>query len=150
FLYSLLWNSTHLLDRAPEKVYRMLQQFGLETPVKFVLLASFVALAHSFLEEYYWRWFVFGRLRRHVSVPAAIVVSSAAFTLHHVCVLSVYLPGQFWTAVIPFSICIGVGGAFWAWLYQRTESLYAVWISHILADAAIMVVGYDLLAEYWK
>ena len=38
-----------------------------------------------------------------------------------------------------------VGGAVWAWVYHRTRSLAATWLSHALVDAAILMVGYDLL-----
>jgi membrane protease YdiL (CAAX protease family) len=61
----------------------------------------------------------------------------------------VFFPGQFWTLAVPFAACTGVGGAFWAWLYDRTGSLYAAWFSHVLIDAGIMVVGYRMLAPYW-
>jgi membrane protease YdiL (CAAX protease family) len=38
-----------------------------------------------------------------------------------------------------------VGGMVWAWLYWRTGSIYAPWLSHLLIDAAIFTAGYDLL-----
>ena len=40
---------------------------------------------------------------------------------------------------------MAVGGAAWAWLYERTKSIYASWVSHLLVDAAIFVVGWDLV-----
>src|SRR5262249_47344598 len=87
----------------------------------------------------------FGRLQRVLPLIAAIVTSSLGFMAHHVVVLSVYFPGQFLTAVMPFSLGVAVGGAVWAWLYHHTNSLAATWLSHVLVDAAIMAVGYDLL-----
>ena len=42
-------------------------------------------------------------------------------------------------------VAFGIGGAFWAWLYHRSESLYAPWISHCLVDLAIFLVGYDMV-----
>ena len=50
--------------------------FGIGSPTKFVALGAFYSLAHSLLEEYYWRWFVFGQLRRLVPLWPAIVISS--------------------------------------------------------------------------
>ena len=97
------------------------------------------------MEEYYWRWFVFGRLRRHLSFGPAAAVSSLAFMSHHVIVLYVYLPGYFWTAVVPLSLCVAVGGVVWAWLFEQTRSIYAAWLSHLLVDAGIFAIGYDLL-----
>jgi membrane protease YdiL (CAAX protease family) len=45
---------------------------------------------------------------------------------------------------LPFAACVAVGGAVWAWLYQRTNSVYAPWISHLVVDASLFVIGYDL------
>lgn len=111
---------------------------------KYVALAVFYALVHSLLEEYYWRWFVFGQLHTLVAPTLAIVLSSLAFTAHHVILLYVYLPGYVLTAVVPFALGIAVGGAFWAWLYQKTGTLLGPWLSHLLVNAAIFIVGWDL------
>lgn len=121
------------------------QEFDAATPIRYLGLAAFLSVIHSLLEEYYWRWFVFGRLREDISLSLAILLSSLAFMAHHVVVLYVYLPGQFLEAVVPFSLGIAAGGAVWAWLYNRHGSIYSPWISHLLVDCAIMTVGYDLL-----
>jgi membrane protease YdiL (CAAX protease family) len=63
---------------------------------------------------------------------------------HHVVVLAVYFPGRFFTAALPLSLGIAIGGMFWCWLYERTGSIIATWVSHFLIDGAIMIVGYDL------
>lgn len=121
-----------------------IEEFGAGTPARYLLLAVFLSLIHSFMEEYYWRWFVFGRLQPRIGFVSAMMLSSLAFMAHHVVVLGVYLPGRFLEAVVPFSLGIAAGGAVWAWLYHRTGSIYASWLSHILVDAAIMTIGYDL------
>ncbi len=127
------------------QVRAKLHDFGADTPIRFLGLAAFIAVVHSFMEEYYWRWFVFQRLRAFCSYVPALIVSSLAFMAHHVIVLNVYLPGHFVSAVVPFSLAIAVGGAFWAWLFARTESLGAVWLSHLMVDVAIMAIGFDVL-----
>ena len=43
-----------------------------------------------------------------------------------------------------FSVAVAVGGVVWAWIYQRSGSLYGPWMSHLLIDAAIFLIGYDL------
>lgn len=129
----------------PEKLRGKVAEFGAATPAGFVLLAVFIAGVHSLLEEYYWRWFVFGGLKRHTSVATALTLSSLAFMAHHVVVLNVYLPGRFLSATVPFALCIAAGGAAWACLYERTDSIYAPWLSHLVIDVAIMAVGYDLV-----
>lgn len=129
---------------SPGQVHDKLREFGLDSPGGFALFAGFVTLVHSLLEEYYWRWFVFGRLRRLVSLGWAVALSSAGFTAFHIFPLETFLPGHFWTAALPFAGCVAVGGAFWAWLYDRGRSLLPPWVSHALVDAALFVIGYDL------
>ena len=37
---------------------------GINTPLRYTVFGSFYVIVHSLLEEYYWRWFVFGQLRK--------------------------------------------------------------------------------------
>jgi membrane protease YdiL (CAAX protease family) len=133
-----------LLARTPELLRHKLAEHGMATPARYALLAGFMVVAHSFLEEYYWRWFVFGQLRRLVRLPAALVLSSLAFMAHHVVVLSTYLPAG---AVVPFALAVAAGGAVWAYVYERSGSVYPCWLSHLLVDAAVFVVGAEMLAR---
>jgi membrane protease YdiL (CAAX protease family) len=144
-LYHLVLRDSTLLAGMPDQVRQKVRELGVDSPGGFLALAVFLAGLHSLLEEYYWRWFVHGRLRELVPAGVAIAVSSLGFMSHHVIVLGVYLPGQLWTAVVPFSLGIAVGGAFWAWLYERSGSLVAPWLSHAIVDVAIFVIGWDLI-----
>jgi membrane protease YdiL (CAAX protease family) len=131
---------------AAGEIRTKLTELGVDSLVGYVLLATFYSLVHSLLEEYYWRWFVFGRLRTLVPVGAAIAVSSVAFAAHHVVLLGVYFGWlSVWTWF--FSLAVAVGGAFWAWLYQRSGSLYGPWLSHLVIDAAIFLIGFDLVSD---
>jgi membrane protease YdiL (CAAX protease family) len=148
-LYFVLLRASPLLADTPGQIDDKLRAFGRDTPAGFVQLALFLCIGHSLFEEYYWRWFVFGWLKRYLPLGGAIALSAVGFTLHHVVVLGVFFPGRFWTLALPLSLCVGAGGAFWAWLYHRSGSLAATWISHALVDAAIMAVGYVMLRPYW-
>jgi membrane protease YdiL (CAAX protease family) len=144
-LYFGHFRDTAELAGTPAAVGEKLRQFSMDTPARYAAMAGFFVLAHALLEEYYWRWFVFGRLRRLVSTAAAVALSSLAFAAHHVIILDVFLPGQFLGAVVPFSLAVAAGGAVWAWLYDRAGSVYPSWLSHALVDAALFAVGWDLL-----
>ena len=106
---------------------------------KYVVLAVFYSLFHSLLEEYYWRWFVFRQLRRLVPLWPAIVISA----------LGVHGPPRHRARRVLsserrgsprcLSAAVAVGGAFWAWLYDRTGSLFGPWLSHLLIDAGIFL-----------
>src|SRR5665213_3618082 len=134
-----------LLGGTPALLRRVLGSCGVAGGARYRVLALFYVAAHSLFEEYYYRWFLFGRLRAFLSLWPALALSSLVFMAHHVILLSDYLPGQFWTAVVPLSICIAVGGGVWAWLYAGTQSLYAWWLNHAIVDAALFAVGWDLL-----
>lgn len=116
----------------------------LDTPARFLALGLFYSLGHSLLEEYYWRWFVFFQARRQLAFTPAAVVASLGFMAHHVLVLAIYFG---WTspATYLFSLAVAVGGLFWAWLYEKYGTLAGPWISHLLIDAVIFLIGYDLV-----
>jgi membrane protease YdiL (CAAX protease family) len=120
--------------------------FGIDSVWKYAVLAGFYSLFHSLLEEYYWRWFVFRQLRRLVPLWPAIIVSALGFMGHHVIVLHEFFkeaPGLAWA----LSSAVALGGAFWAWLYERTGSIFGPWLSHLLIDAGIFWIGYDLIRQ---
>jgi len=136
------------MDVARDPVRQRLAGYGLTSLPMYVLFGLFISLAHSLLEEYYWRWFVFGGLRRLVPVSAAIAISSLGFMSHHVVVLATYF-GWGSPATWLFSLAVALGGAVWAWIYHRSGSLYGPWLSHLFVDIAIFVVGYDLVGDYF-
>ena len=118
--------------------------FGIKTAMAYVALATFYSLGHSLLEEYYWRWFVFGHCCRRLQPVAAIVVSSVGFAAHHVVVVGTYFGyGSLLTWL--FTAGIVIGGGVWAVLYKRSGSLVGPWLSHALVDATIFVIGWDLV-----
>lgn len=102
----------------------------------------FLALAHSFLEEYYWRWFVYGRLRDLMRAPLAHALAGASFAAHHIVVATQFFP-FLWGLVL--GGLVGVGGIIWSLLYERQRTLAGAWISHIIADLGILSLGHKIL-----
>ena len=109
---------------------------------QFIYFAIFITILHSFIEEYYWRWFVFGNVRKVLPLPAAHALSAVGFAAHHLVVTCQYYP--FWFA-FGLAGCVGVGGLIWSLLYQRYDSLLGSWISHLCVDAGLMWVGYVMM-----
>ena len=128
-----------------EEVRGKLKSFGVDSLAAYAVLAIFYSLVHSLLEEYYWRWFVFGRLRNLTPLTAAFAISSMGFAAHHVLVLAKYF-GWGSPATWFFSAGVAVGGVVWAIVYQRSKSLLGPWLSHLLVDAAIFAIGWDLIS----
>ena len=133
-----------LLAPAGKAMAARVARFGVASPAAFAGMTVFYALFHSFLEEYYWRWFIFGQMRQVMPAAAAAVLSSLAFTVHHVIVLAAYF-GCCSAATVAGSLAVFIGGMVWAWIYHRSGSLLGPWLSHALADAALFTVGRSLL-----
>ena len=136
--------STDFFAAAEGQMREKIAGFQLGEPWKFVALGVFYSLFHSLLEEYYWRWFVFGQLRMMTPVWVAVAVSSLGFMAHHVIVLAKYF-GLASPVTWVLSLGIAMGGAFWAWLYHRSGSLLGPWLGHLLVDAAIFAAGYEIV-----
>ena len=105
----------------------------------------FTSRRNSLFEEYYYRWFVFGRMRAFMATAAAAVAERPR--LHG---SSRHCAGRLPARPVldrrrPLSLCIAVGGGVWAWLYARTGSLYAPGSSHAIIDAAVLAIGWDLV-----
>jgi membrane protease YdiL (CAAX protease family) len=134
-----------LFNAAAELIEKKIAGFGIKTAVAYFLMSGFYSLFHSLLEEYYWRWFVFRQLEKVTSLWPAIIVSAIGFTLHHIVVLSVFFQGANWLIVL-FGTAIAIGGAFWAWLYHRSDSIFDTWLSHLIIDAGLFFgVSYELV-----
>jgi CAAX protease family protein len=148
-LFEFVLRDTQVFALAADLIHRKIASFGVNSAWKYFLMAGFYSLFHSLLEEYYWRWFVFRQLRRLMSLWPAVIISALAFTLHHIVVLCVFFRGAPWLIVL-LAAAVAIGGCFWAWLYQRSDSIFDTWLSHLLIDAGIFFgVGYELVRHTW-
>jgi membrane protease YdiL (CAAX protease family) len=143
-LFARVLREADAFSGAAALIHEKIGGFGIDSVGKYVVLAAFYSLFHSLLEEYYWRWFVFRQLRALVPLWPAILISALGFMAHHVVVLGEFFQETPWLAWL-FASAVAVGGMFWAWLYERSGSLFGPWLSHLLIDAGIFWIGYDLV-----
>ena len=120
-----------------------MQEIGMSNRAVFIGLAAYWIFVNSLLEEYVWRWFVTQQWQKLLRPGPAVVLSALCFTLHHVLITQVYLS---WTAVLIVNIGVFTGGVIWSWLFARYRSIWPGYLSHILADAIIFIVGYTMLS----
>lgn len=107
------------------------------TADNFPLVALYICVVNSLLEELFFRGFSFLILRRHLNPTAACLFSAAAFSLYHVSILSGWF--SLWL------FCLLLGGLFlcgllFNWL-DRRGSLWPSWLLHASANAAINTIG---------
>ena len=137
-----LLGSNPAFAKAADELRIKWAEMGMSDRTILCAVGLFYILFHTLLEEYYWRWFVFGRLRDLIAPRAAIAVSSIGFMAHHVILLVTYFS---WPWAVLFALAVAMAGAIWAWLYQRSGLLYGPWLSHLLAEIAIFAIGYRLV-----
>lgn len=128
---------------APTTVRAKAAQIGLDQPWLYLLSAGYFTVINSLVEEYVWRGFVHHHCEKLISGIGAIALSALCFTLHHTIALAAYT--QNWIVVSLGSLGVFVAGAAWSGCYKRFHSLWAAYISHLLADLAIAIVGWQLL-----
>ena len=114
---------------------------GCDRKMPFLAMACFYSVVHSFLEEYYWRWFVYDLGKKFYSTTISNIVSSLGFAAHHVILLGFFFGWDSpWTYAI--SLAIAVGGMAWSWMYERDGKLWSPWVSHAIVNAGIFTLGY--------
>jgi uncharacterized protein len=143
-LFNFVLRGLPMFAKASALINAKISGFGIDSMWEYAALAAFYSVFHSLLEEYYWRWFVFRQMRRLTPLWPAVVISALGFMAHHVIVLHEIFresPSIAWL----LSSAVAIGGAFWAWLYERTDSIFGPWLSHLLIDAGIFWIGFDLV-----
>jgi membrane protease YdiL (CAAX protease family) len=143
-VYHLVLSPGGLFAEAEGAIRAKVAALEIATPRRMLLVSIFYCLIHSFLEEFYYRWFLHARLESRLGFWRAAVWSGLAFMAHHVVVLAVYLGFASWLTWL-LSLSVALGGVLWAWLYRRSGSLWAPWISHAIVDAGIFLIGYHVI-----
>ncbi len=108
----------------------------------YILFSFFLSVIHSFIEEYYWRWFIFNGLKLKMKVLSAAIIGSLGFASHHFLILTEFFP-LYLSAI--GTATIFAAGLMWSRIYIKSGNIWGGWISHFCADMAIMTVGYFLI-----
>lgn len=127
----------------PISVRAKAQQVGLANPILYLVSAVYFTFINSLVEEYIWRWFVYRKCERLLPGIEAVGLAALCFTLHHIIALNAYI-GNEWVVALG-SLGVFMAGAVWSWCYLTYRSLWSCYISHLLADLAIALVGWHLL-----
>lgn len=131
-------------ERLSEMVQAKVTLMGVASRAKFLTLSLFYVIGHSFLEEYYWRWYVFNQLQNFFAGWKANLLAALGFMAHHVVLLGFFFGWDSpWTYFLSFSVA--VGGVFWAWLFNRPHGFRSAWLSHAIVDAGIFALGIKIL-----
>jgi membrane protease YdiL (CAAX protease family) len=108
-----------------------------EGPLAFSLLLIAAAVVAPFVEELFFRGFLFGVYRRRQPLWLAYLVSSLLFTILHL------EPNRMnVTQMAGLSVGIFMLALMLAWLYQHTGSLYPSILAHAVNNATGLILFY--------
>lgn len=113
------------------------------TPEIFVWVGLYITLGNSMLEEFFFRGFVFLNLAEKGYVKTGYVFSALLFSLYHLSIFATWFSGPL---VILALVSLFTVGIVFNYVNVKAKTIINSWIMHILADAAIIVIGLRLFA----
>lgn len=108
------------------------------TPLNFIFVGIYITLGNSFIEEFFFRGFVFLGIYRTGRPGAAYLYSSLLFSLYHIMIF------KNWFTLPLFLLAVFglfVVGILFCWMDTKSKNFVNSWIAHMLADAAIILIG---------
>jgi uncharacterized protein len=111
------------------------------TPMNFIFIALYITFGNSFLEEFFFRGFIFMNLYGMNSKRTAYVYSSMLFGLYHIAIFKTWFSLPI-TLLALFGL-ISVGFLF-NWMDTKSENFLNSWIAHVFADTAVMIIGFKM------
>ncbi len=111
------------------------------TPTSFIFVGLYIIFGNSFLEEIFFRGFIFLSLYELKSKRLAYVYSSVLFGLYHIAIFKTW----FNLGLIALALFgLVVVGFLFNWIDTKSENFINSWIVHILADSAIILIGFRM------
>jgi len=114
------------------------------TAVNFIFASIYITVINSFLEEFFFRGFIF--LQLYKSKPKlAYIFSSLLFGIYHISIFQTWfniwimLLALFGLVVVGFILC---------WLNQGQKNIINSWTVHIISDMAVMYIGFRMFGFF--
>ncbi len=125
-----------------EQAREVADEAGLGRLPAYIAAALYFCFINALLEEYVWRWFVYGKCAILMRPLWAVPAAGLCFTIHHIVALMAYFD---WRVTLFGSLGVWIGGMTWSWCLLRYRSIWPGYISHIFADLAVFGIGLVLL-----
>ncbi|MCR1898589.1 CPBP family intramembrane metalloprotease [Irregularibacter muris] len=108
------------------------------SPSNFILIGLYITFGNSFLEEFFFRGFIFLNLYHQNAKAFAYIYSSLLFALYHIAIFQTWFNPMLLGLALFGLITIA---SIFNWLDTKTNNFVNSWVVHILADSAIILVG---------
>ncbi|NLM72443.1 MAG: CPBP family intramembrane metalloprotease [Clostridiaceae bacterium] len=121
-----------------DSIAHELQSKSKITPSNFILVGLYISFGNSFLEEFFFRGYVFLNLYNEGAKKLGYIYSSVLFAVYHIAIFKTWFnPALMGLALLGLIIV----GLVFDWLDTKTENFMNSWLLHILADSAIIIIG---------
>ena len=107
----------------------------------FIFVSLYISFANSFLEELFFRGFIFKNLKKQGGLGIAYIFSSLAFALYHVAMMIGWFSLPLTVLLI---LGLALGGGIFNYLSEKFETIFVPWGVHMLANFAINTIGFML------
>lgn len=115
------------------------------TPRTFIFYSLYIIIGNAFLEEFFFRGFVFLNLKEAGYRKLGYFLSSLLFSIYHISIfLSWFSVGVFVLALVGLM----VGGLIFAYLDDKQETFLNSLFVHMCADIGLMIIGFLMLNGY--
>jgi membrane protease YdiL (CAAX protease family) len=108
------------------------------TPANFIFVGAYITFGNSFLEEFFFRGFIFLNLFKTGYKKTAYIFSSILFGLYHIAIFRTWFNTGLTLLALFGLVSIGL---IFDWLDTKSDNFINSWIVHILADSAIIIIG---------
>ena len=108
----------------------------------YLLVASYVALVNSFVEEFFFRGFSFIALKQVSSSSFAYIFSALAFSIYHITIFMTWFSPLLTVLIL---VVLFLSGLIFDYLNSRYDNIYTSWLVHMCANFAINIIGYTLI-----
>lgn len=113
------------------------------TSGNFAFVGFYITFGNSFLEEFFFRGFIFLNLYELKLKRSAYIYSSLLFGFYHITIFKTWF--SIWLIGLALAGLIGIGFIF-DWLDTKSENFINSWIVHILADSAVILIGLKMFS----
>ncbi len=102
-----------------------------------VFIGIYIILLNSLLEEFFWRGFLFKKMKENIG-NASYLITGLAFSFHHIMFYYDWFS-------FPFFLVVTLGLTIYAiimnYIFNKYQDLYSCWLVHAIADTAQIFIA---------
>lgn len=125
-----------------ETIFLELESKSKITATNYFFVTTYFSFGNSFIEEFFFRGFIFLNLYKLGYKKLAYVFSAGLFSLYHIGIF------RSWFRLEIFLLCLlglFITGVVFNYVDTKSENFLNSWAIHIMADIAIVIIGFMYL-----